>query len=825
MTLFSSAVPAARRGGPTLKVLPALFLSCFVAQPLLAQTAAPVPSPEPTRAPAPSRAQAPATPAQAAPGAAQAAKDTTTAKPEPQAGATDEMATVEVVASRPTNKVDRDVYELKNDISLSNASAGDVLNNVPSVTVDQDGTVALRGNPNVQIMVNGKRDAQFQGQNRGDALNSFPAENIESIEVINVPGAEFGNEGGNGPIINLVLKRSRKAGSRASLSANKGTEERYNGFLNGEYAEGPYSISGNVGIRKNVRSNHRESQREDLDPATGNVIGGSNSMGDSKSPSQAATLASTFTYNVGERDQAGATVSYSKLQNESENTNSTLRYGSNTVPTADFSTNSSSHSPAQNFGLGASYSHKSGEPGEELKFDLRYTGQDNDSDSDVLYDYRLRPDRYTSNNHRETDRRNRIADLSVDYQRVVWETWQLKSGAKYSESKNSNATNYLAVNPLTGLYEPVAARISDFESNDRNAAIYGILSTKFFSDLSVQGGIRGEYTLLDVHQPLLNQENKYHYLNWLPSFYATQGIGENGQLQLRASRRIARPNERDLNPNLVYLSDFYARQGNPNLQPVYNDSYELAYRDRFFNVDTSIVLFKRKESPVIGNRSFPLATDPNVLVTSPLNFGANNATGVDLNFNARKLFIQGLSANLGATIGNEKRLRVSNFANNQPIEQTNHRENIKLRLAYQFDTESLQLSVNRNGQSLNGQGINGAFTTTNFTWQHRLSQRLFLNLNVNNVFRAGNNESFTENEVLRVHSLNTTQPRIFSLGLRYTWGGVTGDERIRGGGRGMFRGPGGREGGGGNGGPGGNGGGGFGNGGNGGGGGGGGGGF
>jgi outer membrane receptor for ferrienterochelin and colicin len=796
LTVFTCAVAVVDGGRPTLKLLPALLLGCFVAQPLLAQTAAPA-SPAPASAAAPVRAVAPARAPAPAP-ATSTGKDAVTKEPEPQAGG--EMATVEVVAARPTNKVDRDVYELKNDISVSNASAADVLNNVPSVSVDQDGNVALRGNQNVQIMVNGKRDAQFQGQNRGDALSSFPAENIESIEVINVPGAEFGNEGGSGPIINLVLKRNRKPGSRASLSANKGTEDRYNTFLNGERAAGPYSISGNIGVRKNVATVHNESERHDLDPATGNVIGGSNSQSDQTRATKGVSLASTFTYNVGERDQAGATASYFKTQNETDKHGSTLRYGPALASVADFSSASTSHSPSDNFGLGASYEHRSGEPGEILKFDLRYTGQTNPSDSDVAYDYRLRPDRFATNSHRETDRKNRILDLSADYERVVWESWRLKAGGKVADSKNTNSTNYLAINPLTGVFEPVPSRISDFESDDRNAALYAILSTKFFSDLSVQGGVRGEYTRLDVRQPLLNQENKYTYMNWLPSFYATYGLSENGQLQLRMSRRIARPNERDLNPNLVYLNDFSARQGNPELEPVNNDLFELSYLDRFFNVDSSFKLFKRRESPVIGNRSYPLPTDPNVLVTSPINFGANTATGVDLNFNVRQLFLQGLSANLGATIGNEKRTRVFNLATNAPVEQTNHRENIKLRLAYHIADESLQMSVNRQGQSLSGQGVNQPVVMTSLSWQHRMSQRLTLNLNVNNVFNAGKNESITDNEVLWLHSLTSAQPRVFTLGLRYQWGGVTGDERIRNGGRqngGMFRGPGGREGGGG----------------------------
>ncbi|EEF23947.1 conserved hypothetical protein, partial [Ricinus communis] len=378
------------------------------------------------------------------------------------------------------------------------------------------------------------------------------------------------------------------------MSVNKGTEGRGNAFLNGEHAEGPYSISGNIGVRENVRNVYNESQREDLDPATGAVKDTQDATGNRQIRSKSLNLASTFTYNVGERDQAGATVSYSKIRNENDSTTSIQRFAADDSPLADYTSRSQSRSPAENFGIGASYDHKSGVPGEDLKFDLRYTGQNNHSDSDVFYDYRLRPTPFIANSLRSTDRRNRILDISVDYERNVWDTWHLKAGAKVADSKTNNPTNYLGQDPVTGEYVPVASRISDFESNDRNAAIYGILSTKLSTNLSIQGGLRGEYTELDVHQPLLNEEDKYYYMNWLPSFYATRDIGTDGMLQFRASRRIARPNERDLNPNLVYLSDFSARQGNPHLQPVNNDNFELAYRDRLFGVDSSFVLFKRR---------------------------------------------------------------------------------------------------------------------------------------------------------------------------------------------------------------------------------------
>ena len=735
---------------PALKLLPALLLGCFVAQPLFAQTAAPA-----------GQASAPS----------------------------DAVSTVEVVATRPVNKIDRDVYETRNDISVSNASAADILNNVPSVSVDQDGNVQLRGNSNVQIMVNGKRDAQFQGANRGDALNAFPAEAIESIEVINVPGAEFGNEGGSGPIINLVLKRIRKPGSRATVSLNQGTQGRYRDSVNGEHAEGPYSISGFLSAGQRVIDRHSERERQDLDPATGAVTRTEDSTSDRESRNRSVTAGTTFTYNVGQRDQAGATLSYSTIQSSTDSQSSTQRFGPALNPTADFDTLTTNRMPADNFGFGASYDHKSGVPGEDLKFDLRYTGQHNDRQQTRLYDYLIRPTPYTANNISSNDPRTRILDVSVDYERNVWKTWHMKAGAKYAVNKSSNPTGYLAEDPVTGEYLEVPSRISDFESNDKNAAIYAILGTTLFSNLSIQGGLRGEYTQLDVRQPLLHQENQYHYMNWLPSFYVTRDFASNAQLQLRVSRRVQRPNERDLDPNLIYLDDFNARQGNPALRPVNNDHYELTYRDRFFNVDSSFTLFKRLESPVISNLNYTLATDPNVIVTSPVNYGDNNQVGVELNFNIRQLFVPGLSLNVNETLEREKRMRLSSLPDEMSgVEQSNRKDLTKLRLAYQVGMESLQLSVRHNGAGLTGQGTTGAVTMADFTWRHRITPRLATVLNVQNVFHTGNTESFVSNELLNLHNLNVSQPRLFTVGLVYNWGGVTGDDRIRNGGRGMFRG-------------------------------------
>ena len=117
--------------------------------------------------------------------------NTTTATPTPAKDAA-VVPSVTVAGERPTNRIDRQVYDVKSDVSSTNGTAADALNNVPSVAVDPDGTVTLRGSSNVQILVDGKPSAMLQGENRGAALQAMGADDIESVEVINNPGAQFG---------------------------------------------------------------------------------------------------------------------------------------------------------------------------------------------------------------------------------------------------------------------------------------------------------------------------------------------------------------------------------------------------------------------------------------------------------------------------------------------------------------------------------------------------------------------------------------------------------------------------------------------------------
>lgn len=147
------------------------------------------------------------------------------------------------------SKLDRKVFNVGQDLMSAAGSAADLMQNIPSVDVDIDGNVSLRGNDNVTILVNGKPSAMMGAKTRGDALNQLSANNIERIEVITNPSAEYKPDGMSG-IINIVLKKDAKGGLNGTLNANVGSYGRQNASLNLNYGLNKFNVFGGYAFRR-----------------------------------------------------------------------------------------------------------------------------------------------------------------------------------------------------------------------------------------------------------------------------------------------------------------------------------------------------------------------------------------------------------------------------------------------------------------------------------------------------------------------------------------------------------------------------------------------
>ena len=274
----------------------------------------------------------------------------TEAKPDTKGDPAAPVAVVNIISERQTNQVDRQVYGIKNDASTAGASIGDVLNNVPSVNVDPNGTVRLRGNERVTVLVDGKPTAQLQGENRAAAINALPAENYESVQVINNPGAEFGNEAGGGPILNLISRRYTKPGGNGSVASNIGPAGRANAFANGSYSAGYASVNGTLNIRRDGNETDTEQNRERIDPATGVVSRlRQNVARQGIADFIQAGLGGRYNYN--EKDTLTASVSLSKRGNDASSNEHFTDYRTGLVPVVDYTTRRKVDGDARNVEL------------------------------------------------------------------------------------------------------------------------------------------------------------------------------------------------------------------------------------------------------------------------------------------------------------------------------------------------------------------------------------------------------------------------------------------------------------------------------------------
>jgi len=170
-----------------------------------------------------------------------------------------------------SNSIDRKVYNVGKDIQSATGSASGLLQNVPSVQVDIEGNVSLRGNDNVLILINGKPSTQMNAANRAMALEQMSADSVEKIEVITNPSAKYKPDGTAG-IINIALKKKREPGYSASVRANVGNDGRYNVGVNANYNPGKYNLYGSANVRQDNRPRFAQDNRTHLDAATHSVV-------------------------------------------------------------------------------------------------------------------------------------------------------------------------------------------------------------------------------------------------------------------------------------------------------------------------------------------------------------------------------------------------------------------------------------------------------------------------------------------------------------------------------------------------------------------------
>lgn len=509
-----------------------------------------------------------------------------------------QLGEVSVVGQKGQMKLDIDkkVFNVDQSIASAGAGASDILRNIPSVNVDPEGNISLRNNSSVTVWING-RPSGLNEDNRAQILEQMPAETIERIEVITNPSSKYSPEGSAG-IINIILKKDRKAGYYGSASVGADTFGGTNGSLNINYNSRKWEYYANVGFRSHKFKMKSDSEREtDFEDQTILL----NTRQRTNMDPLGVFFRGGVTYNITDKDHLGLT-----LMGMYGNSDGTGKYEySGTRPANNREQKSDGNNKMYDIGL--TYQKE--------------IGKDHDFSASVSFDQMLRTDdsRYKQYpvlnpenlffQKQNSQTKRKSVEFQADYSKKFSDLAKIDAGIKGDiNTRNNTSDGYQGANEdqLT----PVAAMRNDFNSNEDIYAAYANYSGKYKS-FGYQLGLRGEYTFMDnksyeyptLNNPVMDQYKK-DYFDLFPTLFLSYSLPKENQIQLSYTRRINRPRGRMLSSYKNISDSTNISYGNPNLQPEFTSALEFNYLKTWEKHTLSTSLYYRKTDDVIQGVSF-----------------------------------------------------------------------------------------------------------------------------------------------------------------------------------------------------------------------------
>ncbi|MCX2738334.1 TonB-dependent receptor domain-containing protein [Pontibacter anaerobius] len=569
----------------------------------------------------------------------------TPAKPEVALGNVNLSATstklgeVEVVAQRQVveYELDKKVVNVSQDLAAQSGSVAEVMQNLPSVDVDIDGNVSMRGSSNVTILIDGKRSALSEL-----TMDQIPANMIESIELITNPSSKYNPEGTSG-IINLVLKKEKKPGFNGSASITAGTYDNYNTSLNLNYRYDKWSLNGGYdfrhrtrpGTRKNNTTNFYLNDAGQLDSTSYNLQEGERNSTDLSHNFRLGadyyltprhTLSASALYRFGQ-DEDSEDIFYRFLDE-----NRTLQ------STRTRNTNETEDEKAVDLTLG--YRQTFDRKGQELTADVVYNT--NVDDEIALFEERqVGTDEAPEVQETLVDDGNYEFVTKADYVHPFSEDSRLEAGFRTSYERLDEDSRFFNLNEETGAMEYDVNQSNHFVYDEQVYSVYTNYSNRFKS-ITYQLGVRAEQTLTKSDQRTSNEAYNNNYFSLFPTFFITNDFNEDNKVQFSYSRRINRPRSRFLNPFVDRSDKYNVYFGNPNLNPEFVNSLELGYLRYWGQASLNATVFYRHTTDEIERfrESTVVVLDPNS--TDPDTIPATETTFINLSDNTSYGFELGI---------------------------------------------------------------------------------------------------------------------------------------------------------------------------------------
>lgn len=679
---------------------------------------------------------------------------------------------LEVTADKPivTYEIDKKVVNVEEMNTVASQTAVEVLANIPSISVDMDGNVSLRGSQGFTLLINGRPSALPASE----ALQMIQASNIKDIEIITNPSAKYDAEGTSG-IINVILKKNKLEGVSTLINANGGNAGYGDDYWNygGDFLTSinqgkfKFNIGGQFVNRNRFRSieqvritnvGDEESKIESngVHRFFGVNYGGNVAM--EYAPNNSDVL--SVGLDVKQRQwNAAANYFFDQYINDTlissyENRERTLR---------DFFVLSGS--------LG--YQHLFKENADHfISLTTTYNLHDGNEDAQTEY-FSLENVFQGGNRNTEVGPSNSVR-VSLDYQYPLKNKMKLQVGARGDFGFSTDDQDAYQYDFDVAEYVRLDQYSMDVSYSQNIYAGYAIVGGKFKEKLGYQVGLRAEYTDRFIELTNSGLNTTVQRLNWFPSAHFSYQVDDKNQFKLSGSRRINRPRTWFLEPFVAWEDPYTVRQGNPNLLPEYIQSYEFGYIRELKKGSFSSELYFRNTNNIM--QRIQEVYDTNVIVKRPVNAGVSQAVGLELAFNKKltKWWMLDAGANFFY-------FQIKGEIPGASLDQQNFTYRGRLSNSFILPKDwKLQLITNYESDVVTVQGVDKGFYSFDMAVKKDfMEHKLSTTLQFQNMFATERRESWVDTETLYSYRLATPMWPVLTLSVSVRLNNFNNKDKIR----------------------------------------------
>jgi outer membrane receptor for ferrienterochelin and colicins len=651
-----------------------------------------------------------------------------------------QLETVEIRTERTSIdiKLDKKVYSVGKDIIVRGGTVSDVLDNIPSVAVDTEGNVSLRGNENVRILIDGKPSNAI---NISDALRLISADAIDKVEVVTNPSARYDAEGGGG-IINIILKKGKNQGLNGTFIVSVGEPKNTGVSTNLNLKSELFNLFTTLGYNKRDIPGKAKIDQEEFDN-TGSLESVLKERRKNNRQNEGINLnfgiellldkSTSWTNALNYRQSDGnniENVTYNNFNKNREFLNSNIR-------------NTDLISSSLNAEYTTNFIKKFKKDGHKLTIDGSF-GINSEKENSIIEGKFVESGTQISfEKTKKNDKQTRNL-IQLDYVLPLKADTQIETGfrgnyldllANYQvEQKDLNTDIFSNIATFTGTLGYV----------ENVNALYVQFGSKI-NNFSYLFGLRYENSHIEVNQANINKFNTKNYGNFFPSAFLTYQISQNTNISLNYSKRITRPRDRFINPFNSYSSNINLFEGNPDLNPTYSDAYDVGFLKKWDKLTFSTSLyFNHTENAfqVVRFQNGKFENGVPVVVNKPFNLSTDDKLGFEfnLNYNFKKWWKLNGSLNFfdNKTSGKFSytnalsELIVQNF-DNKATSWTGKLSS-KISLPYKIEW---QTNINYNAPLKYAQGLNVGVASANIAFSKDILKEMgSISFNISDVFNS-----------------------------------------------------------------------------------------